>query len=148
MRIYSAFAGSATPPGRLPMKRYTAIRNAALLLLAGLSVAGAAKAHHSYAAFDRCHPFTFSGEVERVAWINPHVEVAVRTDDGITYTIVWLNMQQLARQGVARGVLNVGDRIEVSGAKQPEDKLRVIALVTELKRPADGWHWSRPPQGC
>jgi hypothetical protein len=90
----------------------------------------------------------FSGEIERVAWVNPHVEIAVRTDEGVTYTIVWLNMQQLAREGVARGVLNVGDRVDVSGAKQPEDKLRVIAQVTELSRPADGWHWSRPPQGC
>jgi hypothetical protein len=130
------------------MERHPAVSRAALLLLLGCGAMGSAQAHHSYAAFDRCHPFMFSGEIERVAWVNPHVEIAVRTDAGVTYTIVWLNMQQLAREGVARGVLNVGDHIDVSGAKQPEDKLRVIAQVTELTRPADGWHWSRPPQGC
>lgn len=119
-----------------------------VLTLAALGVCGTAEAHHSYARFDRCHPFTLTGEIDRVAWINPHVEISIRTETGITYTIVWLNLQQLARDGVERGALKVGDRIEITGAKQPQDTLRVVTLLTEIRRPSDGWVWSRPPQGC
>jgi len=119
-----------------------------VLALAALGVSRAADAHHSYARFDRCHPFTLSGEIDRVAWINPHVEISIRTEAGVTYTIVWLNLQQLARDGVERGALKVGDRIEITGAKQPQDTLRVVTLLTEIRRPSDGWVWSRPPQGC
>ncbi len=122
---------------------------ATLAFVFGLSgLSGAASAHHSYAQFDRCHPFVIEGQIDRVVWANPHVEIALRSDDGMMYTIVWLNLQQLKRDGVAREVLHAGDRVQISGAKQPEDKLRVITQVSEIRRPSDGWAWSRPPQGC
>ena len=105
-------------------------------------------AHHSYAHFDRCHLFTVAGAIERVTWHNPHVELAIRSIDGTEYTVVWLNLQQLNRDGVAASTLRVGDRIEITGAKQLEDKLHVITQVTGIWRPSDGWRWSRPPQGC
>jgi Family of unknown function (DUF6152) len=116
------------------------------LTASGLS--SSAGAHHSYAQFDRCHPFTIEGQIERVTWGNPHVEISLRANDGMMYTIVWLNLQQLKRDGVPKDLLKVGDRIQISGAKQPEDKLRLISLVTAIDRPSDGWQWSRPPQGC
>ena len=117
-----------------------------VLVLSGLS--SSARAHHSYAQFDRCHPFTIEGKIERVTWGNPHVEIALETDDGTMYTIVWLNLQQLKRDDVPRDALKVGDRVQVSGAKQPEDRPRIITLVSTIQRPSDGWEWSRPPQGC
>ena len=120
----------------------------AVVALAALGVASPLNAHHSYARFDRCRLFTLAGEIERVTWHNPHVEVAFRTNEGITYTIVWLNLQQLTRDGVQPSTLSVGDRIEITAAKQPEDNPRTIQLLTGIWRPSDGWRWSRPPQGC
>jgi hypothetical protein len=132
--------------GRRAMNTRAAITLALALLVGGLS--SSAGAHHSQAQFDRCHPFVVEGSIERVLWENPHVEIALRGDDGMMYSIVWLNLQQLKRDGVAKDELKVGDRVQISGAKQPEDKLRVISLVTAIQRPSDGWEWSRPPQGC
>lgn len=130
------------------MHRRSVVPIAVVLALVAFGVSITAAAHHSYARFDRCHLFTLAGEIERVTWHNPHVELAVRGSAGMAYTIVWLNLQQLKRDGVEPGALRVGDRIEITGAKQPEDNLRVITLVTAIWRPSDGWRWSRPPQGC
>lgn len=125
-----------------------------LFLIAGMSVVVAlgvprpGAAHHSSARFDRCHLFTLTGEIDRVAWRNPHVELVLLSGEGPAYTIVWLNLQQLKRDGVEPNALRVGDRIEITGAKQPEDTTRVITFLTAIRRFSDGWTWSRPPQGC
>ena len=121
---------------------------AATLALIALAAPGMAGAHHSIARFDRCHLFTVAGEVTGVTWHNPHVEFAIHSVDGMTYEVLWLNLQQLKRDGVEPGALRVGDRVEITGAKQPEDNLRIITLLTGIWRPLDGWRWSRPPQGC
>jgi len=113
-----------------------------------LGVSSAGTAHHSSAHFDRCHPVTLTGEIDRVAWRNPHVEFVLRSNEGPAYTIIWLNLQQLKRDDVEPNTLRVGDHVEVTGAKQPEDTTRVIALLTAIRRVSDGWTWSRPPQAC
>src|SRR6185295_4576644 len=41
----------------------------------------AAEAHHSYAAFDRCAPYTIEGEIDAVEWVNPHILMSVKTAD-------------------------------------------------------------------
>jgi len=124
------------------------IRIAGVLAFTALGVSSTAGAHHSFARFDRCHLFTLAGEIQSVTWHNPHVELGLRTRDGTTYRILWLNLQQLKRDGVEPNALKVGDRIEVTGAKQPEDELHDVALLTQIWRPSDGWRWSQPPQGC
>jgi hypothetical protein len=126
-------------------------RAIALAALASITLAAPnlAQAHHSIARFDRCHLFTVAGEVTRVTWHNPHVEFVVQSRQGMTYNVLWLSLQQLKRDGVEPGALKVGDRVEITGAKQLEDdNLRTITLLTGIWRPRDGWRWSRPPQGC
>jgi hypothetical protein len=113
-----------------------------------LGTATTTEAHHGYARFDRCRLFTVAGEIESLTWHNPHVEFTFKTRDGTTYTVVWLSVQQLKRNGVAPDSLKVGDHIEVTGAKRPEEDLREITLMTSIWRPGDGWRWSQPPQGC
>jgi hypothetical protein len=130
------------------MQRRSVVPIAVALTLVAFGVSSTVAAHHSNARFDRCHLFTLAGEIERVTWHNPHVELAFRGTEGTAYTIVWLNLQQLKRDGVEPGTLRVGDRIEITGAKQPEDNLHVITLLTAIRRLSDGWRWSRPPQGC
>ncbi len=130
------------------MQRQRLISTLGMLALTALGVSSPATAHHSFARFDRCHLFTLAGEIRSVNWHNPHVELGLRTSDGTSYRILWLNLQQLKRDGVAPNALRVGDRIEITGAKQPEDTLHDIALLTQIWRPSDGWRWSQPPQGC
>ena len=130
------------------MLRQRVVHIGALLALIGLGICGPASAHHSFARFDRCHLFTLAGDIQGVKWRNPHVEIDMRAIDGNTYTVIWLSLVQLKRDGVDVGVLKAGDRIQITGAKQPEDSPHVVALLTQIWRPKDGWRWSQPPQGC
>ena len=117
----------------------------ALVLLGG---AGPAAAHHP-PRFDHCKLYTVSGEVVRVDWINPHVTVAIKADDGMSYDLVWLNLQQLSLAGVQKDALKVGDRVSIKGSKQSEgDATHATLLLTEIRRQPDGLEWSHPPQGC
>jgi len=118
------------------------------LVIVALGVPSPGTAHHSSAGFDRCHLVTLTGEIDRVAWRNPHVEFVLLSSQGPAYTIIWLNLQQLKRDDIEPNTLHVGDRVEVTGAKQPEDTTRVIALLTAIRRVSDGWTWSKPSQGC
>lgn len=128
------------------MQPRTLLRTA--VLLAALAVSGTGAAHHSYARFDRCHLFTIAGEVEHVRWGNPHVELTVHGIDGVSYSVIWLNLQQMARAGILPTTLAVGDRVEVTATRQLEERPRILALPTQIWRPKDGWRWSQPPQGC
>jgi len=118
-----------------------------LLAAAFLGAAGTASAHHP-PKFDHCKVYTVAGQVERVDWMNPHVKVAIKADDGMSYDLVWLNLQQLSLAGVQKDALKIGDRVIVKGSKQSEDPTHVSLLLTEIRKTDDGLEWSHPPQGC
>ncbi len=93
---------------------------ALLCLIAALSCASSALAHHSYAAeFDSNNPQTIEGVVREVWFKNPHVRyyVTVTAEDG-TET-VWdargLSPVKLVRQGWLKKTIQVGDRIKLHG---------------------------------
>jgi Family of unknown function (DUF6152) len=101
-------------------------------------------AHHSYAAFDRDHPVSIEGEISRVLYANPHVVVTVRAADG-DYTVEWLSFTQLTRSPEAKATsLNVGDHVIVTARATKDRSEHRLSLVTDIRRPADGWSWSRP----
>ena len=116
-----------------------------VLLAASAAVAfsAAAQAHHSYAAFDRCTSHTIEGQVEAVEWINPHITMSVKTAE-TTYRIEWFAVQQLSRFGLEAGVLKPGDRVSMTGSMNRDLKVKMLALLTQISRPSDGWTWSRP----
>lgn len=99
-------------------------------------------AHHSYAAFDREHPMSIEGDVERVLFGNPHVIVSLRTPEA-TYSIEWGNLNQMLRWNVTRETLHVGDHLVVTGSAPHDRTDRRLSLVTEMRRPTDGWRWSK-----
>ena len=112
-----------------------------LAVTAALTVSAATLgAHHSYAAFDREHPVTVEGTIGRVIFANPHV-VLTLDSGGKTLSVEWGNLRQMDRSSVNIDTLKVGDHILVTGAatRDPEDKR--ISLITDIQRPADGWHW-------
>jgi hypothetical protein len=136
-------------PGRRPV--YPALWNAMRRIVASVGVflmlATSAFAHHSYGEFDRDHPIMVEGIVQQVILGNPHAVLQLRTDKNIVYTAELGNALQLARTGVKAGTLRAGDRIVVTGCPLRDASFHTISLVTEIRRPADGWRWSQPNAG-
>jgi uncharacterized protein DUF6152 len=119
---------------------------ALILTLAASLTATVASAHHSYAAYDRDHPVSIEGEISQVLYANPHVILTVRTTDA-EYTVEWLSLYQVSRWIVAKGRLAVGDHIVLTGCALRDRTERRISLVTDIRRPSDGWTWSRQIAG-
>ena len=118
-----------------------------LLALASLGIASSAAAHHP-PRFERCKRITFTGEVERVEWVNPHVLLFMEADDGSHYQMGWLNIRGLERAGIDTTTLKAGDRLTVEGGIRPKDVSREPILISSMHRLSDGWEWSQPLQGC
>src|SRR5215831_3904243 len=123
------------------MSRIFAVAVTILLVMAGV-----AAAHHKKAAYDRDHPVSIEGEISQVLYANPHVILTVRTND-VEYTVEWLSLYQVSRWIVAKGKLAVGDHIVLTGCPLRDRTERRISLVTDIRRPADGWTWSRQIAG-
>jgi hypothetical protein len=111
-----------------------------------LAAAGVAGAHHP-PAFERCQVVTVVGDVQRVQWTNPHVLLTVQAEDGVVYAVAWRSVQQLSRSGVPKDTLHVGDRVTLTVSRQSGGRPRPW-LLQGIRRSADGWQWSQPPQGC
>jgi hypothetical protein len=108
--------------------------------------ATAAFAHHSYAAYDREHPVSIEGDISQVVYANPHVILTVHANDA-EYTVEWLSLYQVSRWIVAKGKLAVGDHVVLTGCALRDKTERRISLVTDIRRPSDGWAWSRQIAG-
>jgi len=117
-------------------------RTIAIASLAVLLVAATLEAHHSYASFDREHPVSVEGDVETLLFANPHVVVGLRTNDG-SYKVEWGPLNQMMRWNITKDTLHVGDHLIVTAAPTHDPADRRLSLVTAIRRPADGWHWSR-----
>ena len=77
-------------------------------------------AHHSFAAeYDSNKTITIHGNVQKVAWVNPHayVWVDVKDESGkvTTYAFESLSPNALMRGGWTRNSLKAGDEVTVDG---------------------------------
>jgi hypothetical protein len=115
-------------------------------LILGLCIAGAAAAHHP-PLMERCYSLTFTGQVEKIEWRNPHVELLIRADSGESHRVTWLNMQHLHLAGIDRDTLHTGDQVTVTVGTR-DDVVRRPMLLAAITRTSDGWEWSQTPQGC
>lgn len=90
----------------------------ALLALAG---AGAALAHHSFAAqYDSKKPVTMTGVVTKVEWTNPHVYIFIDVADPKTKQAVNWGFEMgpphmLQKAGWKRNSLKIGEVVVVDG---------------------------------
>ena len=113
----------------------------ALVCLAELCVP--VEAHHSYAAYLEDQTVSIEGTIELVRFANPHVTFTLRNDNGDVYTVEWQNIVQLRHGNVGPTTLNSGDRIIVTASPARDQSSRMVSLVREIRRPADGWRWRR-----
>lgn len=92
----------------------------ALLLtaLAALAVpASPARAHHSFATFDKNQVVTVQGVVKKIEWTNPHVYFVIEAKDAkgavTQYTIESGSVSLLARKGWKKNSLKVADAVSL-----------------------------------
>ena len=92
---------------------------------ASVMLASTVWAHHSFdAEYDSKKPFTITGFVTKVDWINPHAFVSIDVKDGNSvknYRIEMGPPYALVRGGWKRDTLKVGDKVTVVGAAAAKD---------------------------
>ena len=90
--------------------------------LALLAAAAPVVAHHSFAAeFDAAKPFTKTGQVTKVEWMNPHTFFYMDVTDEKTGKVVNWAMEMgspnaLMRAGWTRHSMKAGDIVTVEGS--------------------------------
>ncbi len=95
---------------------------AILTLVSAISIAVPLFAHHAISAeFDSAKPIKFTGTVQSVDWMNPHIYVNVETKDTagrtILYSVEGGAPNALFRQGWRKDTLKPGDAVKVEGIR-------------------------------
>jgi len=100
-----------------------------LVLLIATTAAGAAVAHHSFAAeFDGAKKLKLTGTVTKVQWRNPHTYffVDVKGEDGQIHN--WAmelgSPNVLMRRGWTRESLKIGDQVTIEGARARDNSYK------------------------
>ena len=94
---------------------------AAVVAVLGLLVTGTPlRAHHSFfAEFDQTKPFTVTGVVTKLEWMNPHAYFYIDMKDQSGKVVNWsfetASPSALGMRGWKRNSLNVGDKVTVTG---------------------------------
>jgi hypothetical protein len=122
------------------MKRRLCLLSLLMLVLTVVS----AVAHHSYAEYDRDKAVTLEGTVKNVSWVNPHVLITLQTENQGDYMVEWGSLSQLTRQGLKPAVVKSHDLLAITGSINRNPEKRILTLVREIRRPADGWRWANP----
>jgi len=110
-------------------------------------IASVAAAHHP-PKMERCESFAFTGQIERIEWRRPHVELVIQTNEGVSHRVSWLAINQLGLAGIDQNTLRIGDQVIVITGIRPDDVVERPMLLSYIHRDSDGWGWSQAPQGC
>ncbi len=122
------------------------MRRALFFVMAAVLLAGsAAYAHHSFAAtYDAGKQVKLEGKLVQFVYRNPHSFIAIQAPDQNgeqqRWAIEWGGSGQLAKAGVTRETLKVGDEVVILGhpSRVPGE---YRAVMVNLKRPSDGFTW-------
>src|SRR5262245_58796684 len=89
-------------------------------VLAWLSVAGAANAHHAFApVYDASRTVTVAGTVKEFRFVNPHAMLVMDVKDEagkvVTWTVEFSGRLNLSNSGWTADTIAVGERLTVTG---------------------------------
>jgi hypothetical protein len=102
-------ANSIAACGRVWVRWATAI-------VGGLSLAGAASAHHSFSVFDTQHQETIEGNIVEFQWTNPHswTWIDVKNADGTVtrWGLEGMSPNYLGRRGWSKNTFKPGDHVK------------------------------------
>ena len=106
-----------------------------------LAAAAPALAHHAVSAeFDRNKPITFTGTVQKVEWMNPHIYTHIESKDAsgklVVYEVEGGAPNSLFRSGWRPDSLKAGDVVTVTGSRAKSEKSFRVGSATITK--ADG----------
>ena len=117
------------------------------VVIAAFALVLAAKpllAHHSFAAeFDANKPFTMTGTVTKVEWMNPHTYFYIDVKDEKTGKVANWGMEMgspngLMRAGWTRNTMKVGEVVTVEGSLAKDGShtgnARAVSLASTGKR--------------
>ena len=105
------------------------LRTLLLAVLGLVASAGAAAAHHAFAAeFDATKPIKLKGTVAKMEWINPHtwLHLDVKRPDGKTerWMIEGGPPNALYRRGFTKTSLPIGSELVVEGFRAKDGSLK------------------------
>ena len=105
------------------------LRTLLLAVLGLVASAGAAAAHHAFAAeFDAAKPIKLKGTVAKMEWINPHtwLHLDVKRPDGKTerWMIEGGPPNALYRRGFTKNSLPIGSELVVEGFRAKDGSLK------------------------
>ena len=107
-----------------------------------------AAAAHNPPLMWRCVISSFTGQVEQIDWRMPHIELLIRTDDGVGHRLTWHSIHQLAWIDIDRDTLRIGDQVVFTATTRRNNVLERPMLLSSIRRTSDGWEWAQKPQGC
>ncbi len=125
----------------------SAWRLALVVVLIG-TAAASPLAHHPYSAtYLTDQQVTIDGRIVELVYRNPHafIHVSAPDRDGQSrhWAVEWGRPGATGRAGIPTHVLQLGDRLVVSGSPA-RDPAAFRILGRTIVRPADGWRWAGP----
>jgi hypothetical protein len=116
----------------------------ALIAFAAVAIlSGPLHAHHSYSAYQTDLKISIEGTITKIDFVNPHVILEIKTRDG-DYTAEFPGVTSLSRDNFRAYTLKIGDYVIAKGSPMKNRDIKRISLMTELRRPSDGWIWPEP----
>ena len=107
-----------------------------ILVLTAIS----ARAHHGHTEFLLNEKVTVEGTLQELRYANPHVVMKIRRADGVVYSAEWQSASWLQFHAhVTLTTLRVGDHVVVTGAPSRDPVAHELVLLSEVRRPSDGW---------
>jgi hypothetical protein len=108
--------------------------------LSALLLTTAIAAHHEEQAYVPDVTVTLEGTLIETRFGDPHTLLQVQGPDG-GYTVEWRPATELAAMGIDATMFRPNQYLIITGSPFINPRAKRVAILTELYRPEDGFHW-------